>query len=44
MLMKKEDDLKDDLKDDLIASDLQLICIKRQLLPNMKAYSASLTV
>ncbi len=42
MLMKKEGDLKGDLKGDLVASGLQLICTKRQLLPNMKAYSASL--
>ena len=44
MLMKKESDLKDDLRDDLIASDLQLICIKHQLLSNMKAYSVSLMI
>ncbi len=44
MLIKKESDLKDDLKDDLITSDLQLICIKHQLLFNIKAYSVSLTI
>jgi len=38
MLMEKGGDLGGDL----VASGLQLICTKRQLLPNMEAYSASL--
>ncbi len=38
MLVEKESDLGGDL----VASGLQLICTKRQLLPNMEAYSASL--
>ncbi len=42
MLVEKGGDLEGDLGGDLVASGLQLICTKRQLLPNMEAYSASL--